>query len=142
MTGNGKHNPAWMCPKSVVSVSLGCVDAFALTVRASSDTRRELGQMDTACSSPSAAAARRVQCSRSFLTQGIRHGTSCGFDDPRGYSMIRLHTGATAAPCHQPKGLRAISACPTRWALTESSSVSSQAGQLTWQVARVIRAVN
>lgn len=142
MPGNGEHGPAWMCPRSVISVSLGCVDAFALTVRVTSDTRRELGQMDTVCSSPSAAAAaaaRRVQCSRSFLTQGIRPGISSGFDDPRGYPMIRLHTGATAAPCHQPKGLGDISACPTGWALAASSSGSRQ---LTWQVAPVIRAVN
>lgn len=96
MTGNGEHSPAWMCPKSVISVSLGCVDAFALTVRASSDTRRELGQMDTACSSPSAA-ARRVQCSR-FLTQGTRHGISCGFDDPRGYSTQGLQQPHVTSP--------------------------------------------
>lgn len=72
MTGSGEHSPAWMCPKSVISVPLGCVDAFALTVRVTSDTRQEL-EMDTVSSSPSAAAAaaRRVQCSRSFLTRGI-----------------------------------------------------------------------
>lgn len=126
MTGNGEHSPAW-CPKSLISVSLGRVDAFALTVRVTSDTRRELGQMDTVCSGPSAAAAGRVQCS-SAPTRGIRHGISCGFDNPPGYSTIRLHTGAAAAPRHQPKGLGDIAARPTGWALAGSSAGSSQAG--------------
>lgn len=86
--------------------------------------RRELGQMDAApvLLLPGGFSA------PSLLTQGIRRGINCGFDDPRGYSMVRLRTGAAAAPCQQPEGLGDISACPTGWALAGISAGSSQAG--------------
>lgn len=62
VTGNGEHSPAWLCPKSVISVSLGRVDAFALTVRLTSESWAKW----TLC-----AAARRVQCSRSLRASDL-----------------------------------------------------------------------